>query len=64
MEPFTPWINAAKREVKELKKVSSRKLIKSGPPKGLWDEYLELESYKGLILHRASTNWMGKSLKS
>ena len=45
MEPLTPLSNAAKREFKELKKGSSRKLIKSGTPKRLWDDCLELESY-------------------
>ena len=45
MEPFTPWLNAAKREVNELKKRSSRKLIKSITPKRLWNDCLELESY-------------------
>ena len=33
MEPFTPWSNAAKREMKEVKKGYSRKLIRSGAPK-------------------------------
>ena len=46
MEPFTTWLNTAEREMKELKKGSSRKLIKSGAPKRLWDDdCLELESY-------------------
>ena len=46
MEPFTPWLNAAKREINELKKGSSRKLITSGAPNRLWDDdHLELESY-------------------
>ena len=62
-ELFIPWLNAAKREIKEPKKGSSRNLIKSGTPKRLWDACLELESYISLILHMASTNWMGKSLK-
>ena len=44
-EPFTPWLNAAKREIKELNKDSGRKLMKSGTPKILWDHCLELESY-------------------
>ena len=45
MEPFYPWSNAAKREIQELKNVSSRKLIKSCSPKRLWDDCLKLESY-------------------
>ena len=45
MEPFTPWSHAAKRELYKLKKGSGRKLIKSGAPKRLWDDDLELDSY-------------------
>ena len=44
MEPFTPLMNAAKK-IKELKRGSGRKLIKSSTPKRLWDDCLELESY-------------------
>ena len=44
-EPITPWSNAAEREINELKKGSGRKLIKSGGPKRLWDDCLELKSY-------------------
>ena len=44
-KPFTPWSNAAKRKRRELKKGSGRKMIKSGAPKRLWDDYLELESH-------------------
>ena len=44
-EPFTPWSNAAKREIKNLKKGSGRKLVKSGAQKRLWNDCLELESY-------------------
>ena len=29
-EPFTPWLDVAEREIKELKKGSGRKLIKCG----------------------------------
>ena len=29
-EMFTPWLNAAERKIKELKKGYNRKLIKSG----------------------------------
>ena len=45
MEPFTPWSNAAKRKIKKLTEGSSRKLIKSGAPKRLWHDCLELEFY-------------------
>ena len=62
--PFTPWLNAAKREKNEMKKGSSKKLIKSGNQKRLWDDCLNLSSISHLILQMASTNWMGKFLKS
>ena len=38
-------MNASKREIKEVKKDSGRKLIKSGTLKRHWDDCLELESY-------------------
>ena len=44
-EPFTSCSNAAKREVKDLKKGSDMKLIKSVVPKRFWDACLELEPY-------------------
>ena len=44
-KPVTPWLNAAEREIKELKKGYERKMIKSRGPKRLWEHYLELESY-------------------
>ena len=37
--------SSREREVKELKKDSGRKPIKSGAQKRLWDDCLELESY-------------------
>ena len=37
-EAFTPWSNEVKKEMNELKKVSSKKLIKFGAPKRLWDD--------------------------
>ena len=33
IEPFTPWSNAAERELKKLKKDSGKKLVKSGTPR-------------------------------
>ena len=44
MELFTPWMNAAKKEIKELKKGSCMMLIKSCTPNRLWDDCFELES--------------------
>ena len=49
---------------KKLKKGFSRKLIKSGTPKRIWDDCLNLSPVLGPILQMASTNLMGKSLKS
>eukprot|EP01082_Thalassiosira_pseudonana_P011515 g10091.t1 g10091 contig4:1200994-1201527(-) len=37
LEPFTPWANAAEREIKELKRGAGRKLISSKCPKRFWD---------------------------
>ncbi len=44
-EPYSPWQNAAKREIKELKKGSGCKMLTSGAPRRLWDDCLELEAY-------------------
>ena len=44
-EPFNPWLNAAKREMKELKKGSSMKFIKNGTLRRLWGDCVKLESY-------------------
>ena len=45
LEPYTPWSNAAEREIKELKKGAGHKLLWSRAPKHLWDDCLELEAY-------------------
>ena len=45
LESYTPWSNAAKREMKELKKWAGHKLPWSRAPKCLWDDCLELEAY-------------------
>ena len=45
LEPFTPWANAAEREIKELKRGAGRKLVSSKCPKRFWDYCLEFESY-------------------
>ena len=64
MEPFTPWLHAANREgKKEPKKV----LVGSSLSLALQRDFgmiaLNLNPKLGPILHMASTNWMGKSLK-
>ena len=45
LEPYTPWSNAAERDITELKKEAGHKLLKSRVPKQLWDDCLELEAY-------------------
>ena len=44
MEQFTLW-QSATRKIEDLKKCSTRKLIKFDAPKSLWDDCLEEESY-------------------
>ena len=43
LEPYTPWSNAAEREIRELKKGAGHKLLWSREPKRLWDDCLKLE---------------------
>ena len=43
-EPYSPWQNAAKAMIKELKTGTGRKMIRTGSPKVLWDDCLELEA--------------------
>ena len=45
LESYTPWSNAAEREIKKLKKEASCKLLRCTAPKHLWDDCLELEAY-------------------
>ena len=45
VEPYTPWSNAAGKEIKEIKKGVMCKLLKSRAQKHLWDNCLELEAY-------------------
>eukprot|EP00804_Cyclotella_cryptica_P017423 CCRYP_016641-RA/>CCRYP_016641-RA protein AED:0.33 eAED:0.33 QI:0/-1/0/1/-1/1/1/0/68 len=35
-EPYSPWSNSTKREIRELEKGSARKLTRSGPPCRSW----------------------------
>jgi hypothetical protein len=44
-EPYSPWQQAAEGFIRELKRGSSRKMIKSRSTKCLWDHCLELEAY-------------------
>ena len=41
-EPYSPWSNAAEGKMREIKKVSSWKMIETGTPKYLLDHHLEL----------------------
>ena len=43
-EPYSPWQQAAEGCIRELKRGSTRKMIKTGSPKTLWDHCLELEA--------------------
>ena len=45
LKPYTLWSTAVEREIKELKKGTSHKLLWSEAPKCLCDNYLELEAY-------------------
>ena len=42
-EPYLPWQQAAEGCIHELKQGVSRKMIKTGAPKRLWDHCIELE---------------------
>ena len=43
-EPYSPCQNTAKATIKELKKGTGRKMIRTGSPKVLWDNCSELEA--------------------
>ncbi len=44
-ELYSPWQNAAKREINELENDSGRKMLVSVAPRQLWDNCLELEAF-------------------
>jgi hypothetical protein len=44
-EPYSQWQQATEVCICELKRKSSRKMIKTGSPECLWDHCLELEAY-------------------
>jgi hypothetical protein len=50
-EPYSPWQQAAEGCIRELKRGVSRKMIKTGSPRTLWDHCIELEA-----LIRSSTS--------
>jgi hypothetical protein len=43
-EPYSPWQQATEGCIRELKQGSSRKILRTGSPKPLWDHSLELEA--------------------
>jgi hypothetical protein len=43
-EPYSPWMNAAKSAIRELKRGVSWKMIRTRSPKVLWDHCIELEA--------------------
>jgi hypothetical protein len=43
-EPYSPWQQAAEGCIRELKRWVSRKMIKTGSPRLLWDHCIELEA--------------------
>ena len=43
-EPYSPWQQATEGCIRELKRGVSRKMIKTGSPKALWDHCPELEA--------------------
>jgi hypothetical protein len=52
-EPYSPWQQAAEGCIRELKCGVSRKMIKTGSPRVLWDHCIELEA---LIRSMTSNN--------
>jgi hypothetical protein len=55
-EDDTPWSNAAKDGVRELKKASARQTLKKHSPKCLWDDAMELQAH---ILSHTAGNQFG-----
>ena len=45
LKPYTPWLNAAKSAIRELKRGFGWQMVWSGAPKCLWDHCLECEAY-------------------
>ncbi len=43
-EPYSPWQQAAKGYIHELKREVSRKMLKTGSSRVLWDHCIELEA--------------------
>jgi len=43
-DPYSPWQNRAESEIREVKRLSGRWMIRSASPRRLWDHCLELAS--------------------
>jgi hypothetical protein len=46
-EPYSPWQQAPEGCIRKLKCGVSRKMIKTGSPRVLWDHFIELEALIG-----------------
>ncbi len=44
-KPYSPWQNAAKSAIRELKKAAGRKMVQAGAPKPFWADAIKLEAY-------------------
>ena len=44
-KPYSPWMQAAEGSIRELKRGVTRKMIKTGTPKRLWDHCIELQAF-------------------
>jgi hypothetical protein len=51
-EPYSPWQQAAEGCIRKLKHRVSRKMIKTGSPRVLWDRCIELEA----LIHSSTSN--------
>ena len=51
-EPYSPWQQAAEGCICKLKRGVSRKMIKTGSPRVLWDHCIELEA----LIHLLTSN--------
>jgi Reverse transcriptase (RNA-dependent DNA polymerase) len=43
-DPYSPWQNRAESEIRELKRLSTRWMLRTGSPERLWDDAIELAS--------------------
>ena len=42
---YSPWQNAAKSAIRELKKAADQKMVCAGAPKPFWADAIKLEAY-------------------